>query len=253
MILLISPAKTLDYSESPVSKHTQPRLLGQSEQLIGLLRKKSESDLMQLMSISEDLAVLNRERYQDFEAPFTPSNAKQALLAFKGDVYTGMGAEDFDEEDLQFAQQQLRILSGLYGLLRPLDLMQPYRLEMGTRLKNQAGKNLYEFWDADITELINQDLKDSPTKAVVNLASKEYFSAVQPQSLAGDLYDIAFKEERDGQYKIIAFYAKKARGMMCRYAVKHRLDKPEQLKGFDMDGYAFNEGLSSEREFVFTR
>ncbi len=254
MLLLLSPAKTLDYTEPATDLHDQPRLLSDSQPLIDILKDKSESELMDLMKISEDLATVNRERYQDFEVPFDLNNAKQSVLAFKGDVYVGLGAEDFSEDDLKFAQTQIRILSGLYGVLRPLDLMQPYRLEMGTKLQNERGKNLYEYWGNRITELLNADLNaNGQDKSVVNLASKEYFSAVKPKNLAGKLYHIDFKEHRDGKYKIIAFYAKKARGMMARYAVKNRITTPEGLKAFDMDGYAFNAELSTDQHFVFTR
>lgn len=253
MLLLISPAKTLDFGESDFDHYSQPRMLDRSQELVNLLKGKSEEELMDLMSISEDLAELNHDRYQSFRTPFTPDNAKPSLLAFRGDVYTGMGADDFTAQEMEFAQQQLRILSGLYGLLRPLDLMQAYRLEMGTRLQNEHGKNLYEFWGEEITRLINEDLREDDSNAVVNLASKEYFSAVKPAALEGKLYKVDFKERRKGKYKVIAFYAKKARGMMCRYAIKNGFTEPEQLKGFDMDGYAFNEELSSEQEYVFTR
>jgi len=253
MLLLVSPAKTLDFEPAGLEEYSQPRLLEKSEALADLLSEKSQEELMDLMSISEDLAELNRKRYEQFHTPFTLDNAKQAVLAFKGDVYAGMEADSFTAEELQFAQGHLRILSGLYGLLRPLDLMQPYRLEMGTRMENPGGKNLYEFWGDDITDLINRDLQETSAKAVINLASKEYFSAVQPGRLKGELYDIQFKELRKDKYKVIAFYAKKARGMMCRYAIKNKLTEPEQLKSFDMDGYAYNEELSGGRTFVFTR
>jgi len=253
MLLLISPAKTLDFGESDFNHYSQPRMLDRSQELVDILRGKSEEELMELMSISEDLAELNHDRYQAFHTPFTADNAKPSLLAFKGDVYAGMGADDFTAQEMELAQQQLRILSGLYGLLRPLDLMQAYRLEMGTRLQNEHGKNLYEFWGEEVTKLINEDLREDESKAVVNLASKEYFSAVKPAALEGKLYNVDFKERRNGKYKVIAFYAKKARGMMCRYAIKNGFTEPEQLKGFDMDGYVYNEELSSEREYVFTR
>lgn len=253
MLLLVSPAKTLDFGAAEVKQYSQPRLLEKSETLADLLREKSEQDLMDLMNISGDLAELNRKRYEQFHTPFTLENAKQAVLAFKGDVYAGMQADSFSSEELEFAQGHLRILSGLYGLLRPLDLMQPYRLEMGTRMQNPNGKNLYEFWGEDITDLINHDLQETGAKAVVNLASKEYFSAVQPGRLNGKCYDIEFKELRKGKYKVIAFYAKKARGMMCRYAIKNHLSEPDQLRGFDMDGYSFNEELSGDNTYVFTR
>lgn len=254
MLLVISPAKTLDFSEPSYTTHTTPRLLDKSDRLIEILREKTVPDLQKLMNISEDLAVLNAERYADFERPFSLDNAKQSLLAFKGDVYQGLQVEDFSEAELSFAQDHLRILSGLYGVLRPLDLMQPYRLEMGTRLQNGHGKNLYEFWGDTITELLNHDLQQLESKALVNLASKEYFKSIDTDQLEADQYNIDFKEKReDGSYRIIAVYAKKARGMMCRYVIKNRLTKPEELRNFDMDGYAFNQELSKERHFVFTR
>lgn len=253
MLLLISPAKSLDFTASPLEAHSIPRLLADSEVLIKNLRKKSSPDLRKLMKVSENIANLNVERYKNFETPFNLKNAKQAGLAFQGDVYKGMDAVSFSEEDLEFAQQHLRILSGLYGLLKPLDLIQAYRLEMGTKLENKRGKNLYQFWDTKITELIHEDLKQQGDNVVINLASKEYFKSVKPKSLNADLYNIDFKEEKDGKFKIVAFFAKRARGMMCNFMIKNRLTKPEQLQAFDMDGYYFNSDLSSEKHFVFTR
>ncbi len=253
MLLVISPAKTLDFSASTIQKHSLPRALNKSEALINLLRKKSADDLKSLMSISDKIAALNLERYQQYETPFTEKNAKQALLAFKGDVYTGLSAEDFDTKDFDFAQKHLRILSGLYGLLRPLDLMQAYRLEMGTKLPNPEGKNLYDFWGTQITELLNADLAEQKSNILINLASKEYFKAIQLPSLNADVYDVNFKEKRNGKYKIISFSAKKARGMMCNFVIKNKIKKPAHLKAFDYDDYLFNESLSSEREFIFTR
>ena len=253
MILLISPAKTLDFSGADVASYSEPRLLDHSAQLVALLRRKSARELMQLMSVSERLADINYHRYQHFATPFTPENAKQAILAFKGDVYTGLQAEDFSADELAFAQRHLRILSGLYGVLRPLDLMQAYRLEMGTRLSNGHGKNLYEFWGDEITEVINQDLAEQGEEVVINLASQEYFRAVHAEKLKGRLYHIHFKENRDGQYKVIAFHAKKARGLMCRFVIQNRLRDPADLKSFDLDGYFFNEDLSSETDWVFIR
>ena len=253
MILLLSPSKTLDYSEPEHRLYSQPRLLKKSKLLIGLLREKTEEELKKLMKISDELAVVNAERYQDFETPFDLTNAKQALLAFKGDVYLGLEAAAFDQSDLEFAQSHLRILSGLYGLLRPLDLMQPYRLEMGTRLQIGKNKGLYNFWGEEITQLLNEDLENSGGKAVVNLASREYFSAVNPALLKGRLFHIHFKENRKGSYKIIAFFAKKARGAMASYAIQNRIIDPEELKGFNWEGYTFNEGLSTEYELTFTR
>ncbi|MFK7773709.1 MAG: peroxide stress protein YaaA [Saprospiraceae bacterium] len=253
MLLLISPAKTLDFDQTDLKKKTKLRFLSESQELIDILKKKSASDLKQLMKVSDKIANLNVERYHNFKTPFSLKNAKQAILAFRGDVYTGLDADSFDEADLAFAQDHLRILSGLYGLIRPLDLMQPYRLEMGTKLQNDAGKNLYEFWDDKLTTTINKDVKKSKAKAIINLASKEYFSAVQPKLLQSDLYNVHFKEEKNDQFKIVAFFAKKARGMMCHYIIKNKLTEPEHLIGFDYDRYTYNEKLSSERDIVFTR
>lgn len=253
MILLISPAKSLDFSTTNVQQHSTPRMLADSKVLIDNLKQKSSPDLQKLMKVSEKIATLNVERYQSFSTPFDLTNAKQAVLAFQGDVYKGMEANTFSEADLAFAQQHLRILSGLYGLLKPLDLIQPYRLEMGTRLQNDKGKNLYEFWDTKITETLNNDLVAQGDNIVINLASKEYFKSIKKKSLAADLYHIEFKDEKNGQFKIISFYAKKARGMMANYVIKNKIKNPEDLKGFDYEGYYFNNEFSSEREFIFTR
>ena len=253
MIFLLSPAKTLDFSEASYPESHTPRHLADTAKLVDLLRPMDAGQLQQLMSISEKLAVLNANRYRDFATPFTADNAKPAVLAFQGDVYRGLRAESFDDNDLRFADQHIRILSGLYGMLRPLDLIQPYRLEMGTKLENSKGKNLYDFWGTLLTDQMNKDLAATQSNTVVNLASKEYFKAVQPDKLEGRLLDIDFKEHRDGKHKIIALFAKQARGMMCHYAVKHRIAEPEQLKNFDMDGYSYNETLSSEMHWIFTR
>ena len=253
MLLLISPAKTLDFDKTDLEKKTKLRFLPESQELIDILKKKSTSDLKKLMKISDNIAILNMERYHSFKTPFSLKNAKQAILAFKGDVYTGLDSDSFDEADLEFAQGHLRILSGLYGLIRPLDLMQPYRLEMGTKLQNDSRKNLYQFWGSKITNTINKDVKKAKAKAIINLASKEYFSAVQPKSLQADLYNIHFKEEKNGEFKIVAFFAKKARGMMCHYIIKNKLTEPEHLIGFDYGRYTYNEKLSSKRDLVFTR
>lgn len=250
MILLISPAKTLDFDAINQKKHTLPTLLEESTQLVGVLKKKSAEDLKQLMKVSDKIADLNVARFNSFETPFTRKNAKQAIYAFRGDVYTGLDADSFDQKDLTFAQKHLRILSGLYGVLRPLDLMQPYRLEMGTKLSNGFGKNLYEFWDSKITNQINAAAGKQP---IINLASNEYFKSVKTDQLKGDLYTANFKEYRDGKWKIIAFNAKKARGMMCHYVIKNKLTKPEELVGFNYDNYVYNESLSDERNIIFTR
>lgn len=252
MIVLLSPAKTLDFSPQGLKKHTQPRLLEASEQLVGTLRKKSVADLQKLMSVSEKISRLNVDRYQSYETPFTLNNAKQAALAFKGDVYTGLEADTFNGHELNFAQKHLRILSGLYGLLKPLDLMQPYRLEMGTKLRQGRHKNLYSFWDARITELINKDLQEGKGKTILNLASKEYFQAVKPELLDGQLLTIHFKENRNGTYKVISFNAKKARGRMAHLIVKERITKPKALKELVINDYIYNEELSDKENWVYT-
>lgn len=249
MLLLISPAKTLDETPSTIAAHTEPQLLDYSQKLIKKLRTLNSKKLQALMDISEKIADLNVERNQNFSLPFDMQNSKQAIFAFKGDVYQGLQVEDFDAADLDFAQQHLGILSGLYGYLRPLDLMQPYRLEMGTALKVERASNLYGFWKSVITNQINA----TNEKVVVNLASTEYFKAVKEKELKADLWTVNFKENRNGQYKMISFSAKKARGMMCRYVIKNRLTKPEDMKSFNLEGYSFNESLSSERELMFTR
>ena len=205
------------------------------------------------MKISDKLATLNQQRFQDFTTPFTPQNAKQALLVFNGDVYRGIDSENYDEDDLAFAQDHLRILSGLYGILRPLDLMQPYRLEMGTKLATEKGKNLYEFWGTQISELINTELENTPDPCLVNLASNEYFKSVDLTSLKARVLNIAFKENKSGTYKIVAIHAKRARGLMVDFVIRDRIENPELMKGFDRDGYAFNLDLSDDATWVFCR
>jgi cytoplasmic iron level regulating protein YaaA (DUF328/UPF0246 family) len=254
MLLLISPAKTLDFeTPAPTTEFTQSDFLKESKQLISELRALAPHDISQLMHISDKLGLLNFDRFASWKTPFKPSNAKQALFAFQGDVYTGMQAETFSAEDIQFAQQHLRILSGLYGLLRPLDLMQAYRLEMGTGFANSRGKNLYEFWSDSITKAINKQLAALNSAVVINLASNEYFSAVKPKLLNAEIITPIFKDKKNGQYKIISFFAKKARGMMSAYIIQNRIDNPEAIKQFDVAGYSFNAALSSARDWVFTR
>ncbi len=254
MLMVISPAKTLDYDTPPViEQSTQPRFVEHSVELIEVLREKSPQDIAKLMSLSDKLASLNVARYGSWERDSTPQNAKQALLAFKGDVYTGLNAEDFNADDFAFAQQHLRMLSGLYGLLRPLDLMQPYRLEMGTKLANARGKDLYAFWGERISQWLNDDLAAQGDQVLVNLASQEYFGAVKPKALNARVIDTVFKDRKNGQYKIISFYAKKARGLMARYIIKERLQDPEGLKDFNLDGYHFDTATSSENQLVFLR
>lgn len=254
MLLLISPAKTLDVeTPAPTTQFTQADFLKESKQLISELRVLAPHDISQLMSISDKLGTLNFDRFASWKTPFKPSNAKQALFAFQGDVYTGMQAETFSPEDIEFAQQHLRILSGLYGLLRPLDLMQAYRLEMGTSFANSRGKNLYEFWGESITKAINKQLAALNGSVVINLASNEYFSAVKPKLLKAEIITPIFKDKKNGQYKIISFFAKKARGMMSAYIIQNRISDPDAIKQFDVAGYRFNAALSSERDWVFTR
>ncbi|HGH5990842.1 peroxide stress protein YaaA [Morganella morganii] len=254
MLLTISPAKTLDY-DSPLAteRHTQPELLTQSEALMETCRKLTPADIGSLMHISDKLAGLNAARFGEWQPDFTPDNARQAILAFKGDVYTGMQAETFSEADFDFAQQHLRMLSGLYGVLRPLDLMQPYRLEMGTKLANPRGKDLYAFWGDIITENLNQALAAQGDNVLVNLASDEYFKAVKPEKLNAVIIKPVFLDEKNGKYKVISFYAKKARGLMSRFIIQNRLTQPSQLTEFNLDGYRFDESQSGERELVFTR
>ncbi|HCR3982973.1 TPA: peroxide stress protein YaaA [Kluyvera ascorbata] len=254
MLILISPAKTLDY-QSPLAttRYTQPMLLEHSQQLIGVARKLSAPQIKALMGISDKLADLNATRFHDWHPDFTPENARQAILAFKGDVYTGLQAETFSEADFDFAQKHLRMLSGLYGVLRPLDLMQPYRLEMGIRLENPRGKDLYQFWGEEITHTLNAALHDQGDDIVVNLASDEYFRSVKPKALKGQIIKPVFLDEKNGKFKVISFYAKKARGLMSRYIIENRLSKPEQLTGFDSEGYFFDAESSSAEELVFKR
>ncbi|MDX2422898.1 MAG: peroxide stress protein YaaA [Amphritea sp.] len=254
MLLVISPAKNLDY-ETPATteRYTQPQHLDQSEQLIEQLRQYSVQDIAELMKLSDKLSALNVARYESWSEPFTPDNAKQAVLAFNGDVYSGLNAADFNDEDLTFTQQHLRILSGLYGVLKPLDLMQPYRLEMGTKLTNPRGKDLYAFWGNIVTDDLNQVLAEGDEPVLVNLASTEYFKSVKPKALNGRIITPVFKDWKNGQYKIISFYAKKARGLMCRYAIKNRVSDAEQLKQFDLAGYQYDEEQSKADTWVFTR
>jgi len=254
MLILISPAKTLDYqSDLATQRYTQPELLAYSQQLIDVARTLSEPQIASLMSISDKLASLNATRFHEWQPDFTPDNARQAILAFKGDVYTGLQAETFSEDDFDFAQQHLRMLSGLYGVLRPLDLMQPYRLEMGTRLNNPRGKDLYQFWDTVITDTLNQALASQGDKVLINLASDEYYKSVKPRQLDAEIIKPVFLDEKNGTFKVISFYAKKARGLMSRYIIQNRLTRPEQLKAFDLEGYCFDESASEQNEWVFKR
>ena len=233
--------------------YTTPDFLGHSQRLINRLRNFSSLDISDLMKVSVKIAGLNFDRYELWKKPFTPKNSKQAILAFKGDVYTGLDAESFKTDDFKFAQQHLRVLSGLYGLLRPLDLMQPYRLEMGTRLKTDEGNNLYEFWGSDITQGLNKQLKKIKSEYLINLASNEYFKSVKPNELNAEIITPAFKEFKNGEYKMIGIYAKKARGLLSRYIIQNKLSDPEDIKLFSEDGYRFNKKLSKGSNWVFTR
>ena len=255
MLFVVSPAKTLDY-ESPMptlSFTTSARLLNESAELVDLLKKKEPWQLQELMGISEDLANLNANRYQSWSMPITEPEARPALYAFKGDVYTGLEAETLDDKDVQYAQQHLRILSGLYGVLRPLDLMLPYRLEMGIRLENEKGNNLYRFWGEDITQLLNQDLEDSNTDILINLASNEYFKSVKLKSLKASVITPVFKDEKNGKYKVVSFWAKKARGLMARYIIQNQLTQVSDLKGFVAEGYYYSAEESDGSTMVFLR
>jgi len=250
MLILISPAKTLDYSSPQIKLSTQPEFQTDTRVLVSLMKKKSAKDISELMHVSDNLAELNEERFKAFQKDFSFENSKQALLAFKGDVYTRIDVENYSKEDFEFAQDHLRILSGLYGLLKPLDLIQPYRLEMGIKLENKKGKNLYEFWGKKIAKAINAAAQNRP---VVNLASQEYFKAVDVKTLKSPLTTIHFKEYKDDSYKVVGFFAKQARGMMTNFAIKNRITDPETLKTFNQEGYEFSERLSSPQDWIFVR
>jgi len=253
MILVISPSKTLDFSEKCKDEHTIPDFLKESIGLIEVLRKLTTSEIAELMDLSEKLAVLNYQRYHDFSIPFTLENSCHAIYAFKGDVYEGLDVEAFTQEDIKYAQSHLRIISGLYGLLRPLDLIQPYRLEMGIKLSNQNYKNLYEYWGNKITVKLNELLKTGGNNLLVNLASTEYFKVLNPKLFNARLVTPVFKERKNREYKVIPIFAKKARGLMASYIIKQRVENIDGIKQFREDGYGFNLNLSTETELVFTR
>lgn len=253
MIITLSPAKSLDFSPSKLNTFSMPRLLEHSERLVQALKKKTPKKLQNLMSISLDLAELNVERYHSFKTPFTPENAKQSLLAFNGDVYLGLEASTLSEDELNLANQKIRILSGLYGLLRPFDLIQPYRLEMGTKLKTRRGPNLYKFWGDRITDLLNEDVLESQSKFIMNLASNEYWKSVNRKKLSVPVIDADFLENRNGTYRFISFTGKKARGQMARFIIENDIDDPNHIRAFDHDGYIYHEEMSTEHKFVFTK
>jgi cytoplasmic iron level regulating protein YaaA (DUF328/UPF0246 family) len=252
MRIVISPAKKL--YEGPALQnipHTQPIFLQQSQTLIDILQEKDAFDISALMKLSMKLADLNVQRYQSWHSPFTAANAKQALFSFAGDVYQGLDAQTLSNDDITFAQTHLRMLSGLYGILRPLDLMQPYRLEMGTRLANDKGSNLYDFWGDTITEQLNQELQVDDT--LINLASTEYFKVIQPKLLQSNIITPTFKENKAGTYKVVGIYAKKARGLMSRFIIQNRITNAQDIKAFDWDGYTYNPNLSDANTWAFTR
>ncbi len=254
MLTLLSPAKSLDFSPGGKSLPTSvPRFAHDTEMLMKRCKKLSVRRLRELMNLSEPLAELNRERFQQMTWPFTDGTAKPCLLAFQGDVYKGLEAATLTKPQLRYAQDHLRILSGLYGVLRPLDLIQPYRLEMGTRLANSRGKNLYEFWKDRLVDSLNAEHAERPVAAVLNLASNEYFKAVPARRLEPRLVTAVFQEVRDGQPKTISFKAKRARGLMARFQVRNRVEDPERLKEFSDEGYEYRPDLSEEDRLVFTR
>ena len=254
MLFLLSPAKSLDFDPAGAEvPHTQPLFVKQSTELIELLRDKSPQQIAELMSLSDTLSGLNVARYAAWRPKFTAKNAKQAVLAFNGDVYAGLDAKSLGADDLQWTQAHVCILSGLYGVLRPLDYMQPYRLEMGTKLANAQGANLYKFWGSQISHYLNERLQCDVSPVVVNLASQEYFKAVDAKALKARVVECVFEERKGDHYKIVSFYAKRARGLMARYAATHRVVTPHQLEGFDSEGYAFDAAHSRPDRLVFRR
>ncbi|MBP5981676.1 MAG: peroxide stress protein YaaA [Halomonas sp.] len=254
MLSVISPAKTLDFETPSTTKHvTQPDFLSESQSLIDILRDYSPQQISDLMGISDKLAGLNAARFAEWEPPFSLENAKPAAQAFQGDVYTGLEAETFSDADNRFAQQHLRILSGLYGLLRPLDLIQAYRLEMGIKLSNQAGKDLYAYWKPTLTKALDDAIAQSGSKILVNLASNEYFKAVDAKKLDARIITPVFKDEKNGTFKIISFYAKKARGLMSAWIINQKINDPDELKTFNVAGYRFDAASSEGDTLVFTR
>lgn len=253
MIAVVSPAKSLDFETQHNVQPTQPRLLECTQELIQVLRKKSPDEVKELMSISDNLAVLNVNRYNAYEQEHSEKNAKPSVFAFQGDVYQGLKAETFDQSKLEFAQKHFRILSGLYGLLRPLDLIQPYRLEMGTKLAFDDYNTLYQYWDDKILNLLLDDLKAQGDDIIVNLASVEYFKSLSQKQIPARIVDVEFKDFKSGKYKIVSFYAKKARGLMSRFIIENGINNPEDLRGFDYDGYYFDAEASSENMLAFKR
>lgn len=254
MYFVISPAKKLNEEATITTKQcTQPQLMQQAQQLVPLLQQLAPHEIATLMSISDKLALQNAERYHHWQPPFTLDNAKQAVYLFNGDVYEGLDANHLSETGLNYLQQHLAILSGLYGVLKPLDLIQPYRLEMGTKLANPYGKDLYAFWGDIITSTIEQNMQAVQDQVLINLASQEYFKAIKPSKLSAQVITPVFKDQKNGEYKIISFYAKRARGLFMRYAAEKQLTEPEELKDFDYEGYYYDKASSSDKQWVFLR
>ena len=254
MLAILSPAKTLDFDSPLVTdQHSVPKFTKESSALIRTLRKLEPSEIGSLMGISDKLASLNHDRYAQWSPSFDDETARASILAFKGDVYQGLNAPTMSKRDFTWAQKRLRVLSGLHGLLRPLDRIHPYRLEMGTKLDNPKGKDLYQFWGSKVTDALNEALAEQRSKVLVNLASNEYYKVVQADQIQGRVLTINFKEWRRDAYRFVSFSAKRARGLMARYMIDQRAENAEALRGFDVDGYAFNEDLSSEDEWIFTR
>ncbi|WP_339686685.1 peroxide stress protein YaaA [Gimesia maris] len=254
MLTVLSPAKSLNQEpQKQTSKFSTPEFLDEAETLVKKLRRMSKKSLRELMGISEDLAALNHERFNQWARPFSTENAKQAALMFNGDVYQGLQAEQFKARDLAFAQDHLRILSGLYGVLRPLDLMQAYRLEMGTSLSTRSGNSLYDFWGEKITRSLNQELETHQHQELINLASNEYFKSVKPRLLSGPVITPVFKEIKDGKSRTIALFAKQARGRMAAWIIQNRIDQPDQLSDFNLDGYEFQADESTSAKLTFSR
>ncbi len=254
MLIVISPAKTLDYeSPLPSKKFSHPQFLEESNKLIKVLRGLDPEDIQDLMHISAKLAELNVSRYLNWEKPFSPKNARPAIFAFKGDVYTGLEAQEYSDADLAFAQKHLRILSGLYGLLRPLDLIQPYRLEMGVSLKNTRGESLYDFWGEQLGTAVSKALQAQKDKVLINLASNEYFKAIKGKTGDAEIITPVFKDFKNGQYKVISFFAKKARGLMSSYIIKNQVKNKNELMEFNAEGYRYSKKDSAEHELVFLR
>ena len=254
MLITLSPSKGQDFElAAPTNAFTIPQQLKDSEKLIKQLRKLSVEEIKKMMSLSDNLAELNFQRYKDFGLPFNQQNAKQAIFAFKGDVYSGINTSSMTQQDFEYAQNHVRILSGLYGYLRPLDLIQPYRLEMKTKLENSKGADLYQFWGESITNFLNDEFKTHSQKVLVNLASNEYWKSVQPKKINAKVINVAFKEVKDGKARIIAIFAKKARGMMTDFIVRNRVETVDGLKDFNYENYKFDASASNENSFVFTR